>query len=100
MDDNENQNENELQNISEVDLIKRITKSFKNKNDSTILDIGDDAAILKFDKTNLAISQDILVEGIHFDLSYVPLKHLGYKSVVVNISDIISMNVKPSHVLV
>ena len=94
------ENENDLQSISETDLIKRITKSFKNKNDSTVIDIGDDAAVLKFDKTNLAISQDILVEGVHFDLSYVPLKHLGYKSVVVNISDIISMNVKPSHVLV
>ena len=100
MNETENQSEDNLQKISEVDLIKRITKSFKNKNTSTILDIGDDAAILKFDKTNLAISQDILVEGVHFDLSYVPLKHLGYKSVVVNISDIISMNVMPSHVLV
>jgi len=94
------ENENDLQGISETDLIKRITKSFKSKNDSTVIDIGDDAAVLKFDKTNLAISQDILVEGVHFDLSYVPLKHLGYKSVVVNVSDIISMNVKPSHVLV
>ena len=94
------ENENDLQSLSETDLIKRITKSFKSKNNSTVIDIGDDAAILKFDKTNLAISQDILVEGVHFDLSYVPLKHLGYKSVVVNISDIISMNVKPSHVLV
>ena len=96
MDDNEN----DLQSISEAELIKRITKSFKNKNKSTVLDIGDDAALLKFNKTNLAISQDILVEGVHFDLSYVPLKHLGYKSVVVNISDIISMNIKPSHILV
>ena len=83
-------NENDLQGISETDLIKRITKSFKSKNDSTVIDIGDDAAVLKFDKTNLAISQDILVEGVHFDLSYVPLKHLGYKSVVVNISDTVS----------
>tara|TARA_A100001015_G_scaffold208235_1_gene233012 strand:+ start:3147 stop:4178 length:1032 start_codon:yes stop_codon:yes gene_type:complete len=94
---NENSN---LSNISEVELIKKITESFKNKRKSTIIDIGDDAALLKFDKTNVTISQDILVEGVHFDLSYVPLKHLGYKSVVVNISDIISMNVKPSHILV
>ena len=100
MNENKNQDESDLQSISEVDLINRITKSFKTKNDSTILDIGDDAAILKFEKTKLAISQDILVEGVHFDLSYVPLKHLGYKSVVVNISDIISMNIKPSHILV
>ena len=100
MNDNKNQDESDLQSISEIDLINRITKSFKTKNDSTILDIGDDAAILKFEKNKLAISQDILVEGVHFDLSYVPLKHLGYKSVVVNISDIISMNIKPSHILV
>ena len=100
MNDTNNQEEKDLSNISEVELIKRITKSFKNSNKSTIIDIGDDAALLKFDKTNVTISQDILVEGVHFDLSYVPLKHLGYKSVVVNISDIISMNVKPSHILV
>ena len=93
-------NENDLKNISEEALIRKITKSFKKKNDSTIIDIGDDAAVLKFDESNIAMSQDILVEGVHFDLSYVPLKHLGYKSVVVNISDILSMNMKPSHVLV
>ncbi len=93
-------NENNLQSISEIDLIKRITKKFKNKNKSTLIDVGDDSAILKFKNTKLAISQDILVEGVHFDLSYVPLKHLGYKSVVVNVSDIISMNVEPSHILV
>ena len=95
MDDKEEDISNDLHNISEIELIKRITKSFKNKNSSTKVDIGDDAAILSFEKTNIAISQDILVEGIHFDLSYVPLKHLGYKSVVVNVSDIIAMNVKP-----
>ena len=100
MDDKNNQEENDLSKISEVELIKKITKSFRNTNKSTIIDIGDDAALLKFDKTNVTISQDILVEGVHFDLSYMPLKHLGYKSVIVNISDIISMNVKPSHILV
>ena len=100
MDSIEEDGSNNIQSISEKELIQRITKSFKNKNSSTKVDIGDDAAILRFDKYNLAISQDILVENVHFDLSYVPLKHLGYKSVVVNISDIISMNVKPSHVLV
>ena len=100
MDNIEENGSNDIQSISEKELIQRITKSFKNKNSSTKVDIGDDAAILRFEKYNLAISQDILVENVHFDLSYVPLKHLGYKSVVVNISDIISMNVKPSHVLV
>ena len=96
--DKSNKNNEEI--TSEIDLIKRITKKFKNKKKSTLIDIGDDAAVLKFKKTRFAISQDILVEGVHFDLSYVPLKHLGYKSVVVNVSDIISMNIDPSHILV
>ena len=95
-----NQEENDLSSLSEVELIKRITKSFKSKNKSTIIDIGDDAALLNFDKTNIAISQDMMIEGVHFDLSYMPLKHLGYKSVIVNISDIVSMNIKPSQILV
>ena len=69
MNDTNNQEEKNLSNISEVELIKRITKSFKNSNKSTIVDIGDDAALLKFDKTNVTISQDILVEGVHFDIS-------------------------------
>jgi thiamine-monophosphate kinase len=96
----ESSNTDNFQSLSESELIKKITKSFKNKKKSTILDIGDDSAIIKFEKSNIAISQDILVEGVHFDLSYVPLKHLGYKSVVVNVSDIISMSIKPSHILV
>lgn len=96
--DKSNKNNEEI--TSEIDLIKRITKKFKNKKKSTLIDIGDDAAVLKFKKTRIAISQDILVEGVHFDLSYVPLKHLGYKSVVVNVSDIVSMNIDPSHILV
>ncbi len=96
--DKSNKNNEEI--TSEIDLIKRITKKFKNKKKSTLIDIGDDAAVLKFKKTRFAISQDILVEGVHFDLSYVPLKHLGYKSVVVNVSDIVSMNIDPSHILV
>ena len=86
---NENSN---LSNISEVELIKKITESFKNNRKSTIIDIGDDAALLKFDKTNVTISQDILVEGVHFDLAYTPLKHLGYKAVISSISDIYAMN--------
>ena len=71
MNDTNNQQENDLSNISEVELIKRITKSFKNSNKSTIIDIGDDAALLKFDKTNVTISQDILVEGVHLSLIHI-----------------------------
>ena len=98
MNDSKNQDESDLQSISEIDLINRITKSFKTKNDSTILDIGDDAAILKFEKTKLAISQDILVEGVHFDLSYSPLPHLGFKVVSLALSDIAAMNAKPTQI--
>lgn len=92
--------ENELSNIGETALIKKITKSFKLSNKSSVLGIGDDAAILNFDHKEIIVSKDILIEGVHFDLSYMPLKHLGYKSIVVNVSDILSMNAKPSQVLV
>ncbi len=92
--------ENELSNIGETALIKKITKSFKLSNKSSILGIGDDAALINFDQKEIVISKDILVEGVHFDLSYMPLKHLGYKSIVVNVSDILSMNASPSQILV
>ena len=92
--------ENELSNIGETALIKKITKSFKLSNKSSILGIGDDAALINFDQKEIVISKDILVEGVHFDLSYMPLKHLGYKSIVVNVSDILAMNASPSQILV
>ena len=92
--------EENLSNIGEADLIKKITKSFKISNKSTVLGIGDDAAILNFNQKEIVVSQDMLVEGVHFDLSYMPLKHLGYKSVIVNVSDILSMNASPSQILV
>ena len=100
MEKEEENLENELSNIGETALIKKITKSFKLSNKSSVLGIGDDAAILNFDHKEMIVSKDILIEGIHFDLSYMPLKHLGYKSIVVNVSDILSMNAKPSQVLV
>ena len=85
----------ELSSIKESALIKKITKSFKLSNKSSVLGIGDDAAILNFDHKEIIVSKDILIEGVHFDLSYMPLKLLGYKSIVVNVSDILSMNAKP-----
>ena len=81
-----------LSELGEFEVINRITKNFSNKNTSTITGIGDDAAILNYSEKQVVISSDILVEGVHFNLSYMPLKHLGYKSVVANISDIYSMN--------
>ena len=78
--------------IGEFGLIKLLTKEFISKNDSTQLSVGDDAAVIDFNKKNTLISTDMLVEGVHFDLSYFPLKHLGYKAITSSISDICAMN--------
>ena len=78
--------------IGEFGLIELLTKEFISKNDSTQLSVGDDAAIIDFSKKNTLISTDMLVEGVHFDLSYFPLKHLGYKAITSSISDICAMN--------
>ena len=78
--------------IGEFGLIELLTKEFISKNDSTQLSVGDDAAIIDFNKKNMLISTDMLVEGVHFDLSYFPLKHLGYKAITSSISDICAMN--------
>lgn len=91
----------ELEEIGEFGLIDILTKDFKKKNDSTIFGIGDDAAVIKRDEENVTlVSTDFLVEGIHFNLMYSPLKHLGYKAVVVNLSDIYAMNGKPEQITV
>jgi len=81
-----------LEELGEFGLIKHLTKGFTIKQDSTIKGIGDDAAVLGFEKDKTVVSTDLLIEGVHFDLSYMPLKHLGYKAVVVNLSDIYAMN--------
>ena len=79
--------------LGEFGLIDHITKSFRNNNKSTIKGVGDDAAVIEYsDNRYRLLSTDMLVEGIHFDLSYSPLKHLGYKAVSVNVSDICAMN--------
>ena len=82
----------DINQIGEFGLIDLITKDFEIVNDSTELSIGDDAAILNYKNQKTIVSTDMLVEGVHFDLSYFPLKHLGYKAVVSSISDICSMN--------
>lgn len=95
--------EKKLTNISalgEFGLIDRLTKDFSNINESTELGIGDDAAVLSHGDKKTVVSTDLLVEGIHFDLMYMPLKHLGYKSIVVNLSDIYAMNAEPKQVTV
>ncbi|MBT8231137.1 MAG: thiamine-phosphate kinase [Saprospiraceae bacterium] len=86
--------------LGEFNLIDRLTSGFDLKNKSSILGVGDDAAVIEHGKTNLLVSTDLLVEGIHFDLMYSPLKHLGYKAVVVNLSDIYAMNGTPQQITV
>lgn len=89
-----------LEEIGEFGLIEHLTKSFEIQNESTQKAVGDDAAILNFGEKETVVSTDMLVEGVHFNLAYVPLKHLGYKSVVVNLSDIYAMNATPTQILV
>lgn len=88
----------ELKDLGEFGLIDYLTKNIKLKNQSSLLGIGDDAAVIHHKEGQTVISTDLLVEGIHFDLSYTPLKHLGYKSVIVNLSDIYAMNARPTQI--
>jgi thiamine-monophosphate kinase len=82
----------EIESLGEFGLIKLLTDNNSTQNENTIKAIGDDAAVLKAGDHVKLVSTDLLLEGVHFDLSYVPLKHLGYKAVVVNLSDIYAMN--------
>lgn len=86
------ENRTELSQLGEFGLIDRIKSKFQNQNSTTIKGIGDDAAILAASEKELLVSTDLLLEGIHFNLSYMPLQHLGYKAVAVNVSDIAAMN--------
>lgn len=90
----------EISQLGEFGLIDRQTADLKNVNESTILGVGDDCAIMRFKDTDLLVSTDLLLEGVHFDLTYVPLKHLGYKAVVVNLSDVYAMNGTPRQITV
>lgn len=89
-----------LSELGEFKLIDHLTKYFKINHKSTVKGIGDDAAVLNYGKKQIVVSTDLLVEGVHFDLSYVPLKHLGYKAVMVNLSDIYAMNAKATQITV
>ncbi len=90
----------ELEELGEFGLIEHLTSMIKPTQASTIKGIGDDAAVIEAGEDYLLISTDMLMEGVHFDLSYTPLKHLGYKAVVVNLSDIYAMNGKPEQITV
>lgn len=89
-----------LADLGEFGLIDRLTEGFKIHNPSTLKGVGDDAAVMDFKNKKTVVSTDLLIEGVHFDLSYVPLKHLGYKSVVVNVSDIYAMNATATQITV
>lgn len=90
----------EIATLGEFGLIRHLTEKIELKNDSTVKGIGDDAAVLDYKEKQVLVTTDLLLEGIHFDLTYVPLKHLGYKSAVVNFSDIYAMNGKPKQITV
>lgn len=96
-----NDNRTEIEKLGEFGLIKHLTQYFKIQHGSTIKGVGDDAAIIENTAgEQLVVTTDLLVEGVHFDLMYVPLKHLGYKSIVVNVSDVFAMNATPKQVTV
>ena len=94
-------NRTEISTIGEFGLIEHLTSDITPVNQETKFGVGDDAAILQFnDNEEVLVSTDMLMEGIHFDLTYVPLKHLGYKSAIVNFSDIYAMNGTPKQITV
>jgi thiamine-monophosphate kinase len=88
----------EISSLGEFGLIDHLTKNNEIKNASTILSVGDDAAVLDHFGKLIVVTTDMLIEGIHFDLMYTPLKHLGYKSVIVNLSDVYAMNATPQQI--
>ena len=90
----------ELADLGEFGLIEHLTKNFEIQNASTVLGVGDDAAVIDHFGKQTVITTDLLLEGVHFDLMYTPLKHLGYKSVMVNLSDIYAMNATPTQITV
>lgn len=100
MIEDKNQQRTDLSDLGEFGLIDHLTKNFQIKQSSTVKGIGDDAAVLNFENKKIIVTTDLLVEGVHFDLSYVPLKHLGYKAVVVNLSDVYAMNAKATQITV
>ena len=98
--EDKNQKKTSVSELGEFGLIEHLTKNITINQESTIRSIGDDAAVLDFSHKKVIVSTDLLIEGVHFDLAYMPLKHLGYKAVVSNISDICAMNAKPTQITV
>jgi len=92
------ENRTEISSLGEFGLIEHLTANIEIKNASTLVGVGDDAAVIDHFGKQTVITTDLLIEGVHFDLMYTPLQHLGYKSVVVNISDIYAMNATPTQI--
>ncbi len=90
----------EIAKLGEFGLINHLTKDLENKNESTKYGVGDDCAVLHYPDTEVLVTTDLLMEGVHFDLTYIDLKHLGYKSAMVNISDVFAMNGTPRQITV
>lgn len=98
--EDKNQDKTSLATLGEFGLINHLTKYFKIHHESTIKGVGDDAAVISSSNKEIVITTDMLVEGVHFDLSYMPLKHLGYKAVMVNLSDVYAMNADAEQITV
>ena len=96
----ENKSRTPLSDLGEFKLIEQLTKDFSISATSTVKGIGDDAAVLQLSGEQTVITSDLLIEGVHFDLTYVPLKHLGYKAVMVNLSDVYAMNAQAEQITV
>ena len=98
--DFDNTADTDLSELGEFGLIKHLTQHIELNQASTIKGVGDDAAVIDNNNLKTVVTTDMLVEGVHFDLTYMPLKHLGFKSVVVNLSDVYAMNAEPKQILV
>ena len=100
MIEDKDQQRTQLSDLGEFGLIDHLTKDFKIGQKTTVKGIGDDAAVLDFGNKKIVVTTDLLIENVHFDLSYMPLKHLGYKAVIVNLSDVYAMNANPTQITV
>ncbi|MFN8256841.1 MAG: thiamine-phosphate kinase [Bacteroidales bacterium] len=100
MNENNTFKKTDLNTLGEFGLIDRLTKNIKIHHKETIKGVGDDAAVFDYDSNRMVVTTDLLLEGVHFNLAYTPLKHLGYKAVTVNISDLLAMNAVPKQILV
>jgi len=100
MGENKEIMQTDLSELGEFGLINKLTKDLQIINKQSIKGVGDDAAVLNYNSEQIVVTTDLLLEGVHFNLAYTPLKHLGYKAVSVNISDVVAMNANPKQILV